>query len=121
MAEVVDLMDALEKSLKRAELASLYVRLRRTKGWVIPAGTVICDRRTVWGNPFRVGDLDEHTWEPRTAQEVVDLYRRSVEHDWPRSFARRVEVELRGRKLGCWCDAGSPCHVQDVLLPLANS
>lgn len=90
------------------------VQLKRTRGWRIPADTVIVDRRTRWGNPFTVHP-------GRDAAEAVRLYRA-----WLRGYvavARRQRPDLaplRGRNLACWCTLDAPCHA-DVLLELANS
>ena len=32
------------------------IQLRRTKGWRLPADTVVVSRPAKWGNPFVVGD-----------------------------------------------------------------
>lgn len=96
------------------------IQLRRTKGWRKPEGAVNVARPTKWGNPYRVGDIHPETWEERTAEEAVALYRHSIEQWWPEEFAADVRRELRGKDLACWCRLDQPCHA-DVLLELANA
>lgn len=31
-----------------------------------------------------------------------------------------IKDQLGGKNLACWCAVGQPCHVQDVLLKIAN-
>ncbi len=60
-------------------------------------------------NPFKVRNGD--------AAEAVERYR-----DWldahPQLVARELP-KLRGRRLGCWCPEGQPCHAR-VLAELAD-
>lgn len=95
------------------------VQLRRLKGWRMPPNTVIVDRRSRWGNPYRVGDMDGNTYEDRTAEEAVALFRRSIKDWWGDDYTAAVQHLLRGKNLGCWCALDKPCHA-DVLLEIAN-
>jgi hypothetical protein len=95
------------------------IQLRRTKGWRIPAGAVIVDRRTRWGNPYLVG-VEDQACNPRDAAECVRLFRYSIEHWWQPEYAEHVRAELAGKDLACWCKPGDPCHA-DVLLEVANT
>ena len=60
--------------------------------------TVLIDRRTRWGNPFRIG-------EDGTRDEVIARYR---EHLWRHIQAGDVSLEelaeLDGCWLACWCE-----------------
>ena len=96
------------------------IQLRRTKGWRKPDGAVIVDRRSRWGNPYVVGEVNPLTYEERTAEEAVALFRRSVKEWWPPEYAEAVRTELAGKDLACWCPIGAPCHA-DYLLELANA
>ena len=60
-------------------------------------------------NPYKVGP-------DGTAEEVVERYRGWVARR-PRLAAQLRE--LRGRRLGCWCAEGQPCHAR-VLAQLAD-
>ena len=67
--------------------------------------TVLIDRRTKWGNPFRVTSRLTHA-------EAVARYR---VHLWQRIRAGEVTLEeladLDGCWLACWCAGdGHPCH-----------
>ena len=67
--------------------------------------TVLIDRRTKWGNPFRVTSRLTHA-------EAVARYR---VHLWQRIRAGEVSLEelarLDGCWLACWCAGdGHPCH-----------
>ena len=64
---------------------------------------VLIDRRTDWGNPFRIGaDGDRDT--------VIALYRDDL---WHRIRTGNLGLEelaqLAGCRLACWCDP-LPCH-----------
>ena len=69
--------------------------------------TVLIDRRTKWGNPFRIG-------RDGSREEVITRYRADL---WRRIRAGEVSLEelaeLDGCWLACWCEP-LPCH-GDVL------
>ena len=69
--------------------------------------TVLIDRRTMWGNPFKLG-------EHGSREEVIARYRIDL---WRRIRAGEVSLEelaeLDGCWLACWCEP-LPCH-GDVL------
>jgi len=90
------------------------IQLQRTKGWRMPADTVKVDRSTVWGNPYRVGDVVAGLGTVYGAADAVSFFRRYCLPPAGRSYE-----ELRGKNLACWCRLGTPCH-SDVLLELAN-
>ncbi len=64
---------------------------------------VLIDRRTPWGNPFRIGPGQDRA--RATARYRADL--------WRRIRAGEIDLEalaaLHGRRLACWC-APLPCH-----------
>ncbi len=104
------------------------VQLRRTKGWRLPAHTVVVTRPGKWGNPFRVGGwfrLTAAGWE-EAANPGEGGFTQITDHamavGW---FARWMEARrpdasvLRGKNLACWCRPGAPCHAE-VLLRWAN-
>lgn len=97
------------------------VNLRRTGGRV-PPGAVRVDRRTVWGNPFRIGDPDPETGRPMGREDALRRFREALpkwlEERGPDGRPLRDLSELRGKDLACWC-APLPCHA-DILLELAN-
>ena len=66
-------------------------------------GAVRIDRRTKWGNRFRIG-------QHGTRDEVIALYRAEL---WRRIRAGEVSLEalaaLHGKTLACHC-APKPCH-----------
>lgn len=104
----------------------------------MPANAVKVDRTTRWGNPYDLREfgeelslrLFEHTargcWSPANVGDVDEptaMAMHALHWRWlrrigghPRETAR---AELRGRHLGCWCEAGASCHA-DVLLIIAN-
>ena len=65
--------------------------------------TVLVDRRTKWGNPFKVGVHG-------TLEQVIALYRADL---WRRIRTGDVALaelaELDGCWLACWC-LPKPCH-----------
>lgn len=62
-------------------------------------------------NPFKVG-------KHGTAEDVVAKYR--VWLDQHRDLVARELPRLKGRRLGCWCPEGAPCHAR-VLAELADA
>ena len=65
--------------------------------------TVLIDRRTKWGNKFRIG-------RDGTREEVIARYRADL---WQRIGVGAVKLEelaeMDGMWLACWCDP-LPCH-----------
>ncbi len=65
--------------------------------------TVLIDRRTRWGNPFRIG-------RDGSREQVIALYRADL---WRRIRSGAIALEdlaqLNGMRLACWCDP-LPCH-----------
>ena len=68
--------------------------------------TVLVDRRTKWGNPFRIGPGQD-------AAQAVAHYR---VHLWQRIRAGEVALEdlaeLDGCWLACWCVGSHACHAE---------
>ena len=66
-------------------------------------GVVRADRRTRWGNRFRIS-------RRATREEVIERYRRWL---WQRIREGHVTLEelasLHGKTLACWCHP-KPCH-----------
>ena len=62
--------------------------------------TVLIDRRTKWGNPFRVDDGQDRT--QAVARYRADLWRRIRVGE----VALEELAELDGCWLACWCDPG---------------
>ena len=77
----------------------------------VVGNTVLIDRRTKWGNPFRIGS-------GRSRELAIAQYRAEL---WRRIQAGEVTleelVELDGCWLACWCEP-LPCH-GDVLAKAA--
>ncbi len=112
------------------------IQLRRTKGWRLPANTVVVSRPSIWGNPFDWQEA-QREWggtELEAKAAVVQIYRDWLNMEEPERFGaqlrpRRVTIlanlsGLRGSNLACWCglpDPGEPdhCH-RSVLLEMAN-
>ncbi|MYH37064.1 MAG: DUF4326 domain-containing protein [Rhodospirillaceae bacterium] len=65
--------------------------------------TVLIDRRTKWGNPFRIG-------KGQNREQAIARYREDL---WRRIRAGEVSLEelaeLDGCWLACWCEP-LPCH-----------
>lgn len=74
-----------------------------------PVGAVCIDRRTKWGNPFRIGP-------DGTRAEVLAKYREYILH---RPDLMAALPELKGKVLACWC-APLPCHGH-ILAELADA
>lgn len=122
------------------------IQLKRTKGWKMPKNTIIVDRRSKYGNPFKiVGDMiycdASHRrkimdpWVyfsgPWNDDKIHDFLLYFYE-TWvngiryhgkvkPREFTiEQLQKELKGKNLACWCKPGAKCHA-DVLLEVANA
>jgi hypothetical protein len=89
----------------------------------LPAQSVA--RPGPWGNPFTIDAVMAETGLDReSAQaEAVARHRRwlngEIEADRPCPSIAEIEGKLGGKNLACWCRAGTPCHV-DNLLAVAN-
>ncbi|MFC9332081.1 DUF4326 domain-containing protein, partial [Kitasatospora sp. NPDC057015] len=101
---------------------------RRTKGWRKPEGAVIVSRPSRFGNPCRVGLMQEMGYDDPHAAAAAnyETWLRGNRYDAPTDDAdqRRERIladlpTLRGRDLACTCQSDQACHA-DVLLRLAN-
>lgn len=103
----------------------------------------IVDRRTMWGNPFRIGE--NYMWLSTLPFPVITNTRTAGDSDgivveklgdaaraveWFRAWATWlgrmdgylpwVRQDLAGHDLAFWCPLDQPCHA-DVLLEIANT
>lgn len=102
------------------------IHRERTKGWRMPANTIVVSRPSIWGNPFVV---DAHGSKEECVRKFEQLLEgtlcesggpsRKVQREYL-THAKKHLGELRGKNLACWCKPGEPCHA-NVLLKLANS
>lgn len=121
--------------------APARIQLSRAKGWRMPENTIKVDRRTPFGNPFAVvagkvcggssGPVWRDAWfvpgyenhefatKAAATELAVRVFAAWIEHPAQRKLLAAVQFGLRGKKLACWCKAGTPCHA-DILLRLAN-
>jgi len=99
----------------------------------MPAGATYVGRPTRWGNPWKVGCtswtvgpggfINREPHPPLTAEQAVESYRNSIEHD--PDLVAIIRSELGGRDLACWCPLVDgdgnpvPCHA-DALLEISN-
>jgi hypothetical protein len=101
------------------------IQLSRKKGWRMPPNTVKVARPGRWGNPFRVGSIDNVLGgNIRDRAHAVRLFRErwfeSTDPIWNNIMREAAVEELRGLNLACWCPLDQPCHA-DVLLEVANA
>lgn len=71
---------------------------------------MLIDRRTRFGNPFRIGAFHFYLKRKLTREDTIMLFRERFERmikNYPK-FRTAVE-KLRGKKLACWCTP-LPCH-----------
>lgn len=77
------------------------------------------DRRTKWGNPFRIEDIraDGHT-EEKARLIAVEAFGSWVHgSDSPKARWIREHVhELKDRRLACWCAPPGGCAASDPLV-----
>lgn len=129
---------------------SIYIQRKRTRGFNLQAQSpdgrpvVSCTRPSIWGNPYPVTETEKGLFvvkgywdEPSTFNNKQDAIKFSVDLFW--GFIKQQDTlielghepellntanirhHLSGKHLSCWCKAGEPCHVQDVLLPIINN
>lgn len=116
------------------------IQRKRTPGWKLPAGAIIVDRTSRWGNPFRVDGslvelIDGRTLacgSPASARKVaVEQYGAWLDGEGPdvieagrKKFDRRkllaVLPQMRGHDLACPCDLPEPdqpdhCHAAEQI------
>jgi hypothetical protein len=118
------------------------IQRKRSKGWRMPANTVVVDRTSGFGNPFPVAKGTSRSmgkesdvwfvgiwsgpamWIRDSKDEAVELsvkaYSAWIKHPAQAKLVERAKVTLRGKNLACWCAPDKPCHA-DVLLELANA
>lgn len=110
------------------QAAPKRIRRRRVRGWRLPGNAVIVSRPSRWGNPCKVGLMQEMGYhDPHAA--AADNFRRWLagsRFDAPTDEADRRRERiladlhlLRGKDLACTCPPDKTCHA-DVLLHLAN-
>lgn len=87
-----------------------YHRRSRTKGSRQPLNTLYCGRPSRYGNEFTGPGAADRYRAQLLAEIAVD----------PQAGALMVKRLRRYSFLSCWCAVGGDCHVQGVLLELAN-
>jgi hypothetical protein len=99
---------------------------KRRNALPAPAGAIVVDRTSRWGNVHKM--RKDIMLDPREeAARVVALHRADLERmrtDCPVAFDKFI-APLRGKDLVCWChgpdeDNPMPCHA-DTLLEFANA
>lgn len=110
----------------------LRLQLSRRKGFNLQAlsrsvnglPAVNCARPGKWGNPWSVAGAREAGYtgsDVELAAVCVNMFRNAIEHRLPAVAPIVADIDhLRGKNLACWCEPGSFCHA-DVLLVLANA
>lgn len=83
-----------------------------------PPDAVYIGRGSPWGNPYSTKPEDSKycVMKVGTVQEALKKFKQYVLSD-PQLY-RRVQTELKGKHLVCFCKP-EPCH-GDVLFELAN-
>jgi len=118
----------------------IRIQRKRTKGWRKPANSVIVDRTSRWGNPFKVGETFKNSMlfmglftkdikefkeyikngiYVKDARHAIKLYRRLL-NIYTAEKIREHVAPLKGKNLICFCKLSDSCHA-DVLLKLANN
>lgn len=81
------------------------VNLHHCKDFGTRPGDVLVDRRTKWGNPFRVGP-------GMTRDQACDEYEKWIIDQL--AFGKLdIEEIAHAQRLGCWC-APSRCHAESL-------
>lgn len=74
-------------------------------------------RPSEWGNPYshKLGTLAK--FRVATREEALEKYEEWLEaQPW---LVEKIQFELRGKVLGCWCAPDRKCH-GDILARIAN-
>ncbi|WP_306317284.1 MULTISPECIES: DUF4326 domain-containing protein [unclassified Streptomyces] len=115
-------------------MSPIRIQRRRSPGWTLagatsnPLGAVIVSRPSRWGNPCKVGLMQEMGYDDphAAATENFRFWLAGSRSDAPtdEADARRERIladlhELRGKDLACTCPPDKTCHA-DVLLYRAN-
>lgn len=77
---------------------------------------VYIGRLSIWANPFSHVDSKFTVTKVATREDAIECYRKWIVLQ-PHLLARLHE--LKGKRLGCWCEP-LPCHGQ-VLAELADA
>lgn len=95
-------------------------RLRK-KGWRMPEGSIYVGRPSIYGNPYKIGDIHPICDHPMSAEEATYLFEADlIDHIANKRLDTILKLEkLRGHDLLCWCREGMPCH-GNVWLRWAN-
>jgi hypothetical protein len=89
----------------------------------LPAQSVA--RPGPWGNPFTIAEVMAETGLGQDAAQAEAVARHArwlngeITAIQPAPSRDEISAALGGKNLACWCRAGTPCHV-DTLLVLAN-
>jgi len=114
-------------------------RERGKKGWRKPKDTIIVDRTSKWGNPYRVSkqpgysvrfkDLKDksdypgqmisrfHTSKADAAKVAISYYQKYI--DALIDVGKLNLDDLKGHDLMCTCKLDDPCHA-NYLLKISN-
>lgn len=109
------------------------IQLKRDKGWRMLENAVICDRRSVWGNPYKIvkkarihhKGLVYHVTREKTTLSLYYYDENKAVRQSLRLFDYDIEEmaqderrewlkPLLGENLACWCSKESRCHC-DIL------
>ncbi len=107
----------------------------------MPKNTVVVDRTTGFGNPFRVAKgkftcqgVEGFSWivgtfegpamwilddKDKALTVAVSAFRTWINLDKQSNLRDKARSALRGKNLACWCALDKPCHAE-VLLEIAN-
>jgi len=113
-----------------------YIQRSRKKGATHPKGTVWAHRpytlqnryavKLVCGKLYAIRLGDEPFWtgsKKLCVEKAIEFYRDDLElmrEKQPAIYAVLMQAVCAAEYISCWCAPGSPCHVQDVLIPLAT-
>jgi hypothetical protein len=99
------------------------IQRKRVKGWTLagattnPNGAVSVTRPGRYGNPFKVGDVND-AGQLVTAKKCLEYFEFYLLRKHGANLANFL-LPLRGKDLACFCPLESECHA-DILIRLAN-
>lgn len=102
----------------------IRIQRKRTKGWKIPENTIYVGRGSIWGNPFRVNQLNPSKQNKEGGyNQIFTLNNEEACIHYERFLSLELRIKakesLKGKNLACWCPLNKPCHA-DILLKIAN-
>ncbi len=80
---------------------------------------VFIGRPSKWGSPFSHKEKSTAKYRTKSRKESILKHKEWLLNGEGRYLLKDIN-ELKGKTLGCWCEAGKSCH-GDILVKLVNN